>query len=136
MYHPDTSQIGAYTGEIKPDLQKFIAESSVLDGENLVYYTQPSTQTGWTVISVLDCAPFTAAIDQRLLISLSISALSFLIAFAFVVMITSHLTQSVEHTCNTITELTAGNFSARVELRQGDVTGDPNDRNGAEQVGR
>lgn len=118
MYHPDTSQIGAYTGEIKPDLQKFIAESSVLDGENLVYYTQPSTHTGWTVISVLDCAPFTAAIDQRLLISLSISALSFLIAFAFVVMITSHLTQSVEHTCNTITELTAGNFSARVELRQ------------------
>lgn len=118
VFHPDLSCIGEFAGTSTSDLQSYITRSTVIGGKNLVYYTQNSAQTGWTVISVLDCAPFTAAIDQRLLISLSISALSFLIAFAFVVMITSHLTQSVEHTCNTITELTAGNFSARVDLRQ------------------
>lgn len=118
VFHPNLSCIGEFAGTSTSDLQSYITRSTVIGGKNLVYYTQNSAQTGWTVISVLDCAPFTAAIDQRLLISLSISALSFLIAFAFVVMITSHLTQSVEHTCNTITELTAGNFSARVELRQ------------------
>ena len=38
MYHPDISQIGKYAGTEKPELQKFIAESSVLSGEKLVYY--------------------------------------------------------------------------------------------------
>lgn len=118
VFHPDLSCIGEFAGTSTSDLQSYITHSTVIDGKNLVYYTQNSVQTGWTVVSVLDCAPFTAAIDQRLLISLSIAALSFLIAFAFVVMITSHLTQSVEHTCDTITELTAGNFNARVDLQQ------------------
>ncbi len=78
MYHPDISQIGKYAGTEKPELQKFIAESSVLSGEKLVYYTQkPARKPVWTIISVVDCAPFTAAIDQRLFISLLIATLSF-----------------------------------------------------------
>ena len=89
MYHPDISQIGKYAGTEKPELQKFIAESSVLSGEKLVYYTQASAQTSWTIISVVDCAPFTAAIDQRLFISLLIATLSFSCAFA--VAIISHI---------------------------------------------
>lgn len=118
IYHPDTSKVGAYTGKAKIDLQKFIAEGNTLDANQLVYYTQTSTQTGWTVVSVLDCAPFTSAIDQRLLISLLISVLSFSVAFVFVAIITSHLTQSVEHICNTITDLATGDFASRVDLQQ------------------
>ena len=118
MYHPDISQIGKYAGTEKPELQKFIAESSVLSGEKLVYYTQASAQTSWTIISVVDCAPFTAAIDQRLFISLLIATLSFSCALAVAIILTSQLTQSVEHTCDTITDLTSGNFAARVDLQQ------------------
>ncbi len=67
---------------------------------------------------MVDCAPFTAAIDQRLFISLLIATLSFSCALAVAIILTSQLTQSVEHTCDTITDLTSGNFAARVDLQQ------------------
>ena len=116
IFHPELSRIGEFAGTAASDLQSYITSSTAISGKNLVYYTQTSAQTGWTVVSVLDCAPFTAAIDRRLLISLLISAVSFAAAFTFVVLITSKLTQSVEHTCDVITRLTTGDFHARVDL--------------------
>lgn len=118
IYHPDKTQIGQRIDLQADGLKSFIGQNPVLTGRQLVYYRQSCSQTGWQVVSVLDCAPFTKDIDRRQALSLSIALLSFALTLAAVLFLTTQLTRAVDSTCNVIQAISDGELTARVDLQQ------------------
>lgn len=115
VWYPDREMIGKNVYEEGGSLRGFIAATNRMDSRELAAYTRESAQTGWHVVSVLDCTTFTHAIDERLIVTILITLLSFGVVIVLVFALTERLTRSVEDVCQTMQKVSNGDLTVRAE---------------------
>lgn len=118
LWYPDRSYIHLKYPLDGQDLLDFVADHNRLDSRDLAVYHQVSQPSGWTVVSVLDCTSFTRAIDQRLVVTVLTTLLSFGVVTVLMLMFTGRVTRSVGNVCHTMQVVSQGDLSIRADCSQ------------------
>lgn len=113
IWYPDRNEIGETIPGGKAGLLDFVADTNRLDSRELVVYYRDCEPSGWTVVSVLDGASFTQAIDHRLVVTVLSTLLSFGAVTILMLVITGHLTRAVNDVCRTMQIVSQGDLSIR-----------------------
>lgn len=103
-------------GQQVPDVDSFLKKDLNITSPELKTYSSAISKTEWTLISALDCVPFTLSIDKQLLRTMIITVISFFLVFWVVLKLTNYLSDSVYHISQTMQDFSHGNLDARVQL--------------------
>ncbi len=116
IWYPKMDFIQKKVTDFAPDLLSFVRKHHEIESPELAVFHAESALTGWDMVYVLDCTPFTQAIDRQLGITIGIALLSFALVIGLVCGITSRITRSVQEICRVMNIVSGGDLNVRVSL--------------------
>ncbi len=118
IWYPQAEFIQKTVTDFAPDLIEFVRKYHEIESPELAVFHAESALTGWDMVYVLDCTPFTQAIDRQLGITIGIALLSFALVIGLVCWITNRITRSVQEICRVMNTVSSGDLTVRVAAEE------------------
>ncbi len=122
IWYPKVEWIGRNVREYASDLIGFVKQYHEIESQELAVFHADSELTGWDMVYILDCTPFTRAIDRQLTVTVAIALISFILVIALVCGITERMTKSVNEICQVMNIVSRGDLTVRMSTEKAMAT--------------